>query len=113
MSTQSVDSNALHGVVHACLAADLPVEVINTAARLGVARQLREVLTLTRDLFGEVHDVRAEDDPEILADTHIVFTVKAKGSLNEILQKNDEWHGRLPDLATELSGVFCLSIDVQ
>ncbi len=113
MSTQSVDSNVLHGVAHACLAAGLPVEVIDTAARLGVSQQLPRVLQFTRELFGCSPTVRVEHDPEIPDYTCLVVDVTTMGSVEEAVRKNDEWHQHLVSNVRESLEVFCLSIDIQ
>lgn len=113
MTTRPVDLDTLQDVIHPPQTANLPADVLETAARLGVSEYLPRVLEFTRELFGVSPDVCVEEDPEIPNYTYVVFNIKVRGALEEILDKDKQWHQRLPDTAADVSGAFCLSIDVQ
>lgn len=82
-------------------------EVLQKSAQLGVLEHLPRVAALTRELFGDSFDIRVMEDPEIRDWTHIVFDVRASGSLAEVQKKDEEWHHRLP------SAKSCLLLDLQ
>jgi hypothetical protein len=88
---------------------DTPAELFESVARLGLSRQFPEVVDLTRELFGAC-TVTVEPDPEIPNWSDVVFTVEFRGTRREILEKNTQWHRRIPHDTTEANGAFCLLI---
>ncbi len=105
-------SNPLTAMPLAMAAVDVSAEVLAEARRLGLAEQLPLVVQLTRELFGDL-SIGVERDAEIDHWSDLVFSVRATGSMEEILDLNTQWHRRLPHATTEARGAFCLSIDEQ
>ena len=90
MTTQAAD--AIHSpiVVPIHPAAAIPSEVHETAARLGVLQYLQQVIDLTLEVFGSFSCVTVSDDPDF-GDTHIIFHVPAQRTIEEDLEKDEEW----------------------
>ena len=91
---------------------DAPIiAAIGRKDELGLSRHFLAVVELTRKLFGSDFEIRVEQDPEIADWSQVVFSVRAYGSTDELLEWNTQWHRRLPHSTTEASGAFCLSLD--
>jgi hypothetical protein len=88
---------------------EMAEETVEAVARLGLARQFPKAMELTRELFG-CFAITVEPDPEIPNWSQVVFTVEYRGTRREILEKNTEWHRRIPHDTTDASGAFCLII---
>jgi hypothetical protein len=77
-------------------------------------RQLcRQVAGFTAELFPGAMGVEVRVDPEIPDDLYLVFQVGATASVDEIVQRDAEWHRRLVGVARRWPGMFRLSIDAR
>ena len=94
MTTRATDAIDSPIVVPIDPAADIPREVHETAARLGVLKYLPQVIDLTRDIFGSFSRVTVSEDPEF-GDTNITFHVPAQGTIEEDLDKDEQWGKRM------------------
>ncbi len=94
MTTRATDATGSPIVVPIDPAAGIPPEVRETAARLGVLQYLPQVIDLTREIFGSFSRVTVSEDPEF-GDTHIIFHVPAQGTIEEDLDKDEEWGKRM------------------
>lgn len=90
--------------------ADFPPEVRAIAERFRVAHLLPEILDFTEQIFPGPVAVMVEWDPEIPDDPHIVFEVKATGTIAEILDREGEWHRKVLDCAKPESYVISITI---
>ena len=71
------------------------------------------VLALTREIFpGEVRVFEVED-PEIPGDRYHVFEVRAEGSVDDVMPRDEEWHRRLCELRDRIPGRYRLSIVME
>lgn len=71
---------------------------------------IEQVLDLTREIFpGEVGGYEVED-PEIPGNRYHVYEVKAEGSMDEAMARDELWHRRLCQLASRIPGRHRLSI---
>jgi len=75
-------------------------------------RGLRAVKDFTRKLFKGPVTVRQESDPEFPS-KYFVVSVKARGSLKELLALNHQWHRDLGEIARESADQYRLSLDLQ
>ncbi len=91
----------------------IPAEVYDTAARLGVAQYLQKVIDLTREIYGGFSAVSVSVDPEIPDDTHIVFRVPVRGSIDEALDMDEEWGRRILEIIPRSPQVYLPSLDFQ
>jgi hypothetical protein len=87
--------------------AEISREILEEVARLGLAEHFPAVVALTRGLFGEF-EVQVEEDPEIANWYDVVFRVRVGGTIDEILDKDQHWHRRIPHDTTAAAGAFCL-----
>lgn len=72
--------------------------------------QVDAILAFTKDMFqGDVRVVDT-DDPEIAGRRYFVFEVTTKGSVDELVALDDQWHRRLCQVAERNPGRFALSI---
>ena len=94
MTTQATDATASPIVVPIPPAAIIPPEVQETAARFGVLQYLPQVIDLTREVFGSFSHVTVSEDPDF-GDTHIIFHVPARRTIEEDLDKDEEWGKRM------------------
>ena len=94
MTTRATGATGSASVVPIYPAAVIPPEVRETTARLGVLQYLPRVVDLTREIFGSFSRVMVSEDPEF-GDTHIIFHVPAQRTLEEDLDKDEEWGKRM------------------
>jgi hypothetical protein len=114
MSTRSADSATPVSVVATPHAPPVVSrEVLAAVTRLGLAEQFPQVVELTRELFGTAFHISVEPDPEIANWTQVTITVTVRGTLDEVLDKDSQWHQRLPHDTAEADGAFCLSLDIE
>ncbi len=118
-------------------AADLPVSVAphlqpesqldrvvsqfqSAAIELGVGllsyAELRDlcekVAQITAALFPGELAIELRGDPEIPRELHFTFEVVARGAVEDIVSRNDEWHREMRRVAGSRAVLFCLSIEV-
>jgi len=86
-------------------AAVIPPEVQETAARFGVLQYLPQVIDLTREIFGSFSRVTVSEDPEF-GDTHIIFHVPAQRTIEEDLDKDEEWGKRMLEIIPRSPQVY-------
>ena len=94
-------------------ATGIPSEVLEMAARLDVLKHLPEVIKLTREVFGDFTHVTAMEDPECLGDDHIEFHVRANGSIDEILDKEEQWGRRMQEIIPRSPQVYLVFSDFR
>ena len=94
MTTRATDAIDSHIVVPIDPAAVIPPEVHETAGRFGVLHYLPQVIDLTREIFGSFSRVTVTEDPEF-GDTRIIFHVPAQRTIEEDLDKDEEWGKRM------------------
>ena len=102
MTTRATDSPI---VVPIHPVAVIPSEVHETAARLGVLQYLPQVIDLTREIFGRFSCVTVSEDPEF-GDTHIIFHVPAQRTIEEDLDKDEEWGKRMLEIIPRSPQVY-------
>lgn len=71
------------------------------------------VAAFTSELFPGDLAVEIRVDPEIADDLYFVFEVRATGSLEEIVARDEQWHRRLVSIGRDWPGLFRLSIDAH
>jgi hypothetical protein len=109
-SSQPIDASVPISAFPICSnGAVVPAEI----DRLGLASHFPAVVELTRELFGDEFEVSVDSDPEIANWSQVVFSVRSSDSMAALLERNTQWHRRLPHATTEAQGAFCLSIDAQ
>jgi hypothetical protein len=86
-------------------AAVIPAEVHETAARLGVLQYLPQVIDLTREIFGSFSRVTVSEDPEF-GDTHITFHVPAQRTIEQDLDKDEDWGKRMLEIIPRSPQVY-------
>ena len=91
----------------------IPAEVRETATRLGVAQYLEQVVALTREIYGGFSAASVSVDPKIPGDTHIVFRVPVRGSIDEALDVDEEWGRRLMEIIPRSPRVYLASPEFQ
>ncbi len=84
-----------------------------TAKRLGVGQHLQQVIDLTREIYGGFSDISVSVDPEIPDDTHIVFRVPVRCSIDEALDMDEEWGRRIMEIIPRSPQVYLPSLDFQ
>jgi hypothetical protein len=102
MTTRASDSPI---VVPIYPAAVIPPEVQETAARFGVLQYLPQVIDLTREIFGSFSRVTVSEDPEF-GDTHIIFHVPAQRTIEEDLDKDEQWGKRMLEIIPRSPQVY-------
>ncbi|MGO8749660.1 MAG: hypothetical protein ACLQNE_27205 [Thermoguttaceae bacterium] len=102
MTTRASDSPI---VVPIHPVAVIPPEVHETAVRLGVLKYLPQVIDLTREIFGSFSRVTVSEDPEF-GDTHIIFHVPAQGTIEEDLDKDEQWGRRMLEIIPRSPQVY-------
>jgi hypothetical protein len=105
MTTQATD--AIHSpiVVPIHPPAAVPSEVHESAARLGVLQYLQQVIDLTREVFGSFSRVTVSEDPDF-GDAHIIFHVPAQRTIEEDLDKDEEWGKRMLEIIPRSPQVY-------
>ena len=71
------------------------------------------MLQSTREIFGDDFRVVVEEDAEIPDNRCLVFEVKTRGEVDEVLVKQNEWHRRCGRLAWESARFFRISVDIE
>ena len=90
MSTQSADSIPVSVTVAIPPADSIPADVVETAAQLGVLQHVPQVVELTREVYGGFSEISVSDNPDF-GDTHIVFRVPVRCSIEQSLDLDEEW----------------------
>ena len=85
----------------------VPAEVYAEVGRLGLGEQFPEVITLTRELFGDF-TIDISEDPEIYNCIYVSFEVVVYDTIEDCVQRTSDWHGRLPHWPSQSRGSFCL-----
>ncbi len=106
MTTQPADSIESPLVVPVPPAVSIPPDVQEAAARLGVSQYLPQVIDLTREIFGTVSRVTFSEDSEFTGDDHIIFYVPAQGTIEEDLDKSEEWVRRIMEIISRSPQVY-------
>jgi hypothetical protein len=91
----------------------LTPEVIAAAEDLGVATHLDAVAQITTELFPGRLSAAVSEDPELPGDSHIVFRVTAKGTIREILDREEQWHRRVLGCTPPRVNVFRICVDAE
>ena len=105
MTTQAAHATDSSIVVPIHPAAVIPLEVQETAARLGVVQHLPQVIDLTREVFGSFSHVTVSEDLDF-GDTHIIFHVPARRTIEEDLEKDEEWGKRMLEIIPRSPQVY-------
>ena len=105
MTTRATDATDPRIVVPIHPAAVIPPEVQETAARCGVLQHLPQVIDLTREIFGSFSRVTVSEDPEF-GDTHIIFHVPAQRTIEEDLDKDEQWGKRMMEIIPRSPQVY-------
>ena len=113
MTTRSTDSFTPPLVVPVQPTDAIPVEIHETAVRLGVAQYLPQVIERTQEIFGGFSQVSIYEDPECGGDTHIVFHVPVNCSIEEALDRDVEWGRHLLQIIPRSPRIYMLSLDFQ
>ena len=111
MTTQSAESMPASPAIAVQSSDAISAEVRETASRLGVAQYLQQVIDLTREIYGGFTDVSVSENPEIPDDTHIVFQVPVRCSIEEALDLDEEWGRRLRQIIPRSPPVYLTSVD--
>ncbi len=83
----------------------IPLEVLEAALRLGVAEHLRQVIDLTREIYGGFSEVSLSIDPDA-GDTHIVFHARVACSIDEALDMDKRWDRRILEIIPHSPHVY-------
>ncbi len=110
MSTQSADFSSASATIAVPPADVIPVDVIETAARLGVLQHLPQVIELTREIYGGFAEVSVSDDPDF-GDTHIVFRVPVRCSIEKALDLDEEWDRGIMKIIPRAPQVYLTSTE--
>jgi hypothetical protein len=113
MATQSAVSQTPAAVVSIPVVSSVPADVHETAARLGVAQYLPQVIDLTREIYGGFARIWVSVDPEFADDTHIVFDAPVACSIEEALDKDRHWGQRLIEIIPRSPRVYLVSTDFR
>ena len=98
--------------IKACLADTSSVPASRIAADVQDP-DLSKVLDLTCALFNDPIRFAHIEDPEIPGDVRIVFFATANGEINDILERETEWHRNLCELGLRSPSLYRLSIDAN
>ena len=71
------------------------------------------MLSLTERLFPGPIQVRHEIDPEIPGHHYLVFEVMAKGTFDDAMARDRQWHREIARLARQSTNVYTLMIEVR
>jgi hypothetical protein len=105
MTTRATDAADSPVVVPIHSTDIIPPEVRETAARLGVLQHLPQVVDLTREVFGSFSHVTISDDPDF-GDTHIIFHVPARETIEEDLEMDEVWGKRMMEIIPRSPQVY-------
>jgi hypothetical protein len=73
----------------------------------------RQVAAFTGDLFPGEWAVKVKNDPEIPSDLYFVFAVRAAGTIDDVVARNDQWHRSVVGVEGKRHGLFRLAIDAH
>lgn len=76
------------------------------------SEEYRNVLAMTQGLFPGPVGVRRKQDPE-LPEEYVVFDVHVRGTLEEIMSLDRQWHRECCKLARVESFPCCLAMTVE
>ncbi|HUY36178.1 MAG TPA: hypothetical protein VMV69_25795 [Pirellulales bacterium] len=85
-------------------------EVLQAAARLGVAGVLNNVFEMTAALFPGSIEIRVDDDPEIADDTRLLFMVQGADGPGDVVDLELEWIHQLRRFGSAAFVAFCVTI---
>jgi len=105
MTTRSTDAINSPIVVPIHPTAIISPEVHETAARCSVLQHLPRVIDLTLEVFGSYSRVTISEDPDF-GDTHIIFHIPAQRTIEEDLEKEDEWGKRMMEIIPRSPQVY-------
>ena len=105
MTTRSADSVSPSIPLGIPFADAVPPDVLETAARLGVAQHLQQVIDLTREIYGGFSEVSVSIDPEV-GDTHIIFHAPVDCSIGEALSMDERWDRRILEIIPRSPQVY-------
>jgi hypothetical protein len=105
MSTRPAESIEAPVAVAVPPSVPIPLEAQETAARLGVLQHLPRVIDLTREIFGSFSQVTLSEDPDA-GDAHVLFHVPAKGSVEEVLDREEKWGRRMMEIIPRSPQVY-------
>jgi hypothetical protein len=88
-------------------------EAMQLAEQRGVVRELFQIGVVTEELFPGNFLVEVHHDPEIPNYSVIVFNVVARGTVEDVVRRDNLWVERLIDIAPGRPSLFCLSLDIQ
>ena len=74
---------------------------------------IRQVADITRELFPGKLVVETGVDPEIREDVSLLIQVEVRGSIEEIMALDEQWHRRVVSVAPKWSGLFRLFFDAR
>jgi hypothetical protein len=105
MTTRATEASDTPIAVPIHPSALIPPEAHEAAARLGVLQYLPQVIDLTREIFGSFSRVTVSEDPEF-GDTQIIFHVPAQRTIEEDLDKDEEWGKRMLEIIPRSPQVY-------
>ena len=74
---------------------------------------IRQVADLTAEIFGGDMEVEVLGDPEIRGELHFTFEVAARGAVDEIVARENEWHLKVRRLVGTRAELFRFSVDAR
>jgi hypothetical protein len=72
--------------------------------------QLDCILRLTKAMFGDEVSVEVESDPEWPDESFVVFLVAASGELQDLLEKQHQWHREVAEVVESKTELIRISI---
>ncbi len=91
----------------------VPDDVVRTAARLGVAEQLSQVIALSHELFGSTIALGVIEDPELVDWTHIAVYTRLRTTAEEAAAKQLRWCDSLRERIGNAATSFTLLVDLE
>ena len=87
-------------------------EVASFASAQSIEKELESMVKTTAEIFGGDVRVVVEEDAEIAGDRYLLFEVKARGDVDEVVKKENEWHRRCARFGWESARFFRLGVDI-
>jgi hypothetical protein len=112
MTTRSAESVSPAVGISVPTSAIIPPDVLETAARLGVSQHMPEIIRMTREVFGSFSRACVSDDLEF-GDAHIVFHVAARGTIEEELEREEQWGRRVKQVIPRSPQVYLVCVDYE
>lgn len=79
----------------------------------GIAAEVDAMMHCTRQIFGKDVRLILEQDAEIDDDLHLLFEAKCVGEIDEVLEKENEWHDQGLVLAPNALQFLRLFVDIE